>query len=507
MPDAPRLRAWTTLLVGLLGVFIQFSAAWQSMAQIWWHNETYAHGMLVPLVCLWLVWRDRSVLRTLAIRETPAALVALTLCALGWLAGDLAGVNALTHFAVVAMVPSLVLLAFGAPVTRQISFALAFLLTAVPFGDFLLPWLMDRTADFTVGALQASGIPVLREGRNIVLPTGRWSVIEACSGLRYLLAAVPVGLLYAHLHFRHWRTRLAYVGVVLTIALIANWVRAYLIVMLGHLSNMTLAVGVDHLIYGWVFFGLVMGLAFWAGTRLPELGPTPAVAISTRGASPSSAPRSALAIGLALLILSGAPYAASLLQDAGGGQIRMQVLRDALIPLPDEPRAFTPGYRTRDSALGSLPGDPATGIAIYRFFRQHRHGEMITHGNSVVPRTTDGTVWSVRRQSTRRMTTGPGPHALPDTVTEYELESAGSRWLAWEWFWVDGRLCSSPSEVKIATARALLTGRGDESAALVIWTRLTEASGGSPLDAPLQARQRLAEQMIHLRDLAHTAGL
>ena len=56
----------------------------------------------------------------------------------------------------------------------------------------------------------------------------------------------------------------------IAVPIIANWVRAYAIVMLGHLSNMRLAVGVDHLIYGWLFFGLVMALLFWLGSLWHE---------------------------------------------------------------------------------------------------------------------------------------------------------------------------------------------------------------------------------------------
>ncbi|TNY03004.1 archaeosortase/exosortase family protein, partial [Escherichia coli] len=70
---------------------------------------------------------------------------------------------------------------------RRIAFPLGFLFFAVPFGDFLTPWLMERTADFTVVALRASGIPVFREGLEFIIPSGSWSVVQACSGIRYLM--------------------------------------------------------------------------------------------------------------------------------------------------------------------------------------------------------------------------------------------------------------------------------------------------------------------------------
>ena len=85
----------------------------------------------------------------------------------------------------------------GLEVARTIAFPLAFTLMAVPIGEFLLPNLMNQTADFTVAALRLTGVPVYREGLYFTVPTGRWSVVEACSGLRYLIASLTLGLLFA----------------------------------------------------------------------------------------------------------------------------------------------------------------------------------------------------------------------------------------------------------------------------------------------------------------------
>jgi EpsI family protein len=54
------------------------------------------------------------------------------------------------------------------------------------------------------------------------------------------------------------------------VPIVANGLRAYMIVMIGHLSGMELATGVDHIIYGWLFFGLVMFIMFWIGSYWRE---------------------------------------------------------------------------------------------------------------------------------------------------------------------------------------------------------------------------------------------
>ena len=143
----------------------------------------------------------------------------------------------------------------------------------MPLGEVLVPTLMDWTATFTVAALRASGVPVYQEGNFLVIPSGMWSIVEACSGLRYLIASLMVGCLYAYLSYRSPGRRVAFIAASLVLPIFANWLRAYMIVMLGHLSNNRLAVGVDHLIYGWIFFGLVMVLLLWIGSRWREDDP------------------------------------------------------------------------------------------------------------------------------------------------------------------------------------------------------------------------------------------
>ncbi len=58
--------------------------------------------------------------------------------------------------------------------------------------------------------------------------------------------------------------------VAIAVPIVANWLRAYFIVMLGYHSDNKIAVGVDHILYGWVFFGIVIFLMFWIGGRWQE---------------------------------------------------------------------------------------------------------------------------------------------------------------------------------------------------------------------------------------------
>ncbi len=133
-------------------------------------------------------------------------------------------------------------------------------------GEGLVQPMINFTADFTVGLLKAVGIPVYREGNVFTIPTGKWSVVEACSGVRYLIASVTLGVLFAYLTYTRWYKRALFVVFAFVVPVFANGLRAFMIVLIGHLSDMKLATGVDHLVYGWLFFGLVIFLMFAIGS-------------------------------------------------------------------------------------------------------------------------------------------------------------------------------------------------------------------------------------------------
>ena len=246
--ESTRAGVWrhaiAALLVLIAAILLLYRDTAWGMVQIWSRSETFTHGFLVVPIVLWLVWRSRDALVALTPRPSGWILAPLLIAILGWLMGDLAAVNAVTQMAFVSMLVLAIPAVLGVSVARLIAFPLAFLYFAVPIGEVFLPQLMEWTANFTVVALRFSGIPVFREGLQFVIPSGNWSVVEACSGVRYLIASLTVGTLFAYLNYQsNWR-RLLFVLVSILVPIVANWLRAYMIVMLGHLSGNTIAVGV-----------------------------------------------------------------------------------------------------------------------------------------------------------------------------------------------------------------------------------------------------------------------
>jgi len=255
----------------LLGIFllllvICYYPSYSSIVSVWIRSETFAHGFLILPICAWLIWRIRDQIRATLPQTNYLGVPVLLGLGFLWLAANYVGVLAIEQLAAALMIPVLVFSLLGWQTTSVMAFPLLFILFGVPLGEELTPFLINFTADFTVTMIQWTGIPIYREGTFFELPSGSWSVVAACSGVRYLIASVTLGVLYAYLNYQSLLKRSMFTLASVGIPIIANSLRAFMIVMIAHFSDMKLATGVDHLIYGWFFFGIVIAIMFYVGS-------------------------------------------------------------------------------------------------------------------------------------------------------------------------------------------------------------------------------------------------
>ena len=476
-PLAGSRNALLVALVMLLPLLV-FRETALSVADIWQRSETFAHGFLILPISLWLVWRERAALQQLPLQPCWPALLLLAACGAAWLLADLAEVGIVRQYALAAMLPLTVLAVLGKRIAGALLFPLAFILFAVPVGESLVPPLIDLTANFTVDALRLTGIPVLRDGNNFSIPSGNWSVVDACSGLRYLISSITLGCLFAYLTYRSAWRRALFILASIAVPIVANGVRAYMIVMIGHLSGMTLAVGVDHLIYGWVFFGVVMLLLFWVGSfwredrpaaaappQEPARGEVVAVhAPAAAPASPLSLPRLAgVALALAAVIGIYPAYGAWLDQTAAVAPVQLAFQSAS----PTAP-AFTdwePDFAPASAILRGFfqAGTAPVGMEV-RYYRETSGSPRLISSVNRLGRQLSG----LREVSTepRTETVAGRTFTLSETVLTDGV--AGARTLVWHWYWIGGELTTNNYVGKLLQAKQkLLTGSGDGAVLMV----------------------------------------
>lgn len=240
-----------------------------------WSMEPYRHGWIVVPISLLLLWRDRRRIEEGAFSGSAVGAAIVAALVLIWLVGVATSVQVVEQVAVVSMIGALVFAMTGWATFRSIWFPFAFLLFAVPIGASIVPALMDTTASIAVAALQWLDVPALREGMRVSLPGGTFEVVEACSGFNYLTAGVALGVLVAHLMFRSLWRQVSYVASIVVAFIFVNGVRAFLVMLVGSMSQMRWLVGTDHVIFGWFLFLAAMIGMYWLAERFSDLRGVP----------------------------------------------------------------------------------------------------------------------------------------------------------------------------------------------------------------------------------------
>ena len=233
-----------------------------------WSKESGAHGPIVLVTGLWLLWRKLPEMRESA---TPGAwwltmlmmIVALPLYVFGR-AFDFISLEVVGLYGVaIAMMHAL----FGLPVLLKNWFPLLYL-------AFLIPppgWLMDGiTAPLklfvsyvTTAGLQLFGIPVFREGVTLMVGPYQLLVEDACSGMNSMIGLVAISLFYIYLlRNASWRYSLFLVFLVIPIAVIANIIRVATLVLLTHFFGDAVAQGFLHMAAGLLLFTSALLLVF-----------------------------------------------------------------------------------------------------------------------------------------------------------------------------------------------------------------------------------------------------
>lgn len=245
------------IIIAILIVAIYYRIAYKLVVD-WYNIPDYSHGFLVPLFAGFLVWDKRFTLRALPIRQSwagvPLIVVGLVTAVFGVYGAELF----LSRISFVFLLSGLLWTFLGRAVFRELRLPLAVLLLAIPFPaiifnqiTFPLQLLASQTASSLLPLL---GVPVLREGNVIQLPSMRLEVAEACSGIRSLMSLFTLSVFYGYFLERTTTRRWFLAIASIPIAVVANAARIVGTGLCVQYWDPSKAVGFFHEFSGWVMF-------------------------------------------------------------------------------------------------------------------------------------------------------------------------------------------------------------------------------------------------------------
>jgi len=263
----PRLDAcpipWTRIAWFGILLLACYGPVLHRLAGDWIIDEDMGHGFFVPAVALYLVWLKRAELLSAHYKPYLPGLIVVLLGALQLMAATLGVELFLARTAFIVSLAGVVMTLGGFRLVRDLAFPLFLLVFMIPLPaiiynqiTFPLQLLASQIAE---QVLTLVGIPVLRDGNILELPSQRLSVVEACSGIRSLLSLSFLSLVYGF--FFDSKPWMRWVLVVLTVP-IAISANAFRVTITGVLSEIDpeLASGIFHSLEGWVIFMIALVL-------------------------------------------------------------------------------------------------------------------------------------------------------------------------------------------------------------------------------------------------------
>ena len=452
------LAALACLSVAILAIFWRDAA---DMAGIWWHSSTFTHCLLMVPMIGWLVSQRAALLRPLTPVYWWPALIWMAGAGLVWLVGEAAGVGLFRQLGLVLMLQGAVAATLGEKLVRGLLFPLAYALLLVPFGEELVPLLQTLTAHISMALLHLSGIPAEMEGVFITTPAGFFEVAEACSGVNFLIAMLAYAVFAAHLCFRSWTRRIVFVVAALATTILANALRAYGTMAAAEIWGIEAAGGIDHIFYGWIFFGLVILIVMLVALRwfdrpandvavdMTGLDGVPRFTGSAKTVLPAALAVVLLFIGWGVLIGGrAAPLAETMAVETPRGWAETRA----------EGMAWAPRFDGADQRLLRHFSDTkgqSVAVAIGGYERQDEGREVVAFGQGAVDPDSKW-AWSaalptVEGAKTERLL-HPGP-VLRDAAT---------------WYVVGGTVTGDPRRAKLAGLKARLLGGDPRALSLIL---------------------------------------
>jgi exosortase A len=433
------------------------------MAAIWWTSATFNHCLLIGPIIAWLVWQRLPELRRLVPAAWAPGLLLVAAGAFGWLLGEAGGIAFARHLGLVLMLQGAVVACLGKAVARGLAFPIFYALFLVPFGEELVPAMQTLTARIAAGLLALAGVPAHLEGIFITTPTGYFEVAEACAGVRFLIAMAAFGALVANQCFRSWPRRILFLAASIAIPVLANGIRAWGTIYVAYRTGSTdFAVSFDHVVYGGIFFAIVIALILAAGWRFfdrkvgePWFDPA---------ALQSEAPR-----GGPLPLVAGAAVVLALLPLAWSGAVTAGGIRPvpAAIAMPEiagwESVAAARGRPWRPYFAGADLGRIAhyrdrqgrtVDLAIILFARQSEGRELVGFGQGAAG---PGSGWAWTADA------APPPGGRAERIASHGVERE-----VVSFYRVGNIVTGSKLRVKLATLKARLLGGPQRAVAILV---------------------------------------
>ncbi|MCK5667365.1 MAG: exosortase, partial [Thiotrichaceae bacterium] len=268
--------SFSVFLIAFISIFFP---TWLTLFDRWGKmDQGYSHGYLVLMIAVYFVYQQIRLIEVDKVKVNYLFILPLLLCSLLWSLSYHANIEVVQQVLLPIMLALFFIVLLGIQSGQKFLFPVLILLFAIPFWDYLVPYLQNITVFVNAVLLDAAGIPAYIEGVTVMIPAGVFEIAGGCSGLRYLVTALTLAVLFIYLNYTRWITGFILLVTAVFFALLANWLRVFIVIVVGHETDMQSELIKDYDTLGSILFALTLipffylanGYSVWFGDKGPE---------------------------------------------------------------------------------------------------------------------------------------------------------------------------------------------------------------------------------------------
>jgi exosortase len=229
-------------------------------------SQDLSHGLPTLIIFVFFIWRISPIKHTRNSDSTYWFLcVTLSLFSFVWYLFQSINIQLISALLLIALLTIYLAACFSFKTAVDLLPFLGLLLFVVPILSSLTDQLV-LLSSFVVGALvDTVKLTAIIEGNNILIPSGRITIAEGCSGLRYLSITLLLAYIICLINGYNRRQSMLAILCAVGLGLFTNWIRIFLLVLIGYHSNMQSKLMHDHEMFGWILFmTIIMPAIYWA---------------------------------------------------------------------------------------------------------------------------------------------------------------------------------------------------------------------------------------------------
>ena len=255
----PVFNIFVIALVAIIGLY--YNSIDSLMVE--WGSSLYSHGWLVTLVFLYTLYRKSEFVPLQSLLHRLPGLLVIAASALVWWFASITNILTLQFLALYGLVFGVIWGIWGWAMLLNMRYILVALALAMPLWQLFQAPLRSLTAHVSYQFIQFAGVPVLLEKYTLTLPGGRFHVERSCAGLSFVLTGTSLVFIFAAWQSLKFQALIRLLVLSTVIAIVANWIRVIVIVLIGNHTNMQSEIVKDHLTFGWILFALFYCPLFW----------------------------------------------------------------------------------------------------------------------------------------------------------------------------------------------------------------------------------------------------